>query len=170
MTYNDEKERLIESILKDPAGFLLNQFKEGGAFANTRRALQDVFDNPVIMFMRDSGGVRLEITVWDVMEESYASYVDRVKTVQLEDDSLAWQEYDVSRRPYTRLWGVEDYASEVALADAVHEWAERMACFNICDSVPTYAWFFPLGAKVSQASPNVTMHANNRPASKENQL
>lgn len=163
MTYNKAKRELVEAICKDPAGFLLNQFKQGGAFANTKRTLQDLFDNPVIMFMRDGGDVRLEITVWDVGEESYASYVDRAKTVQLEDGSLVWQEYDACHKPYTRRGWLEECATEVAIGDATCEWAEQMTCFNICPSIPTYAWFFPLGAKVSLYSPNVTMYANNRP-------
>ena len=163
MTYNKAKRELIDAICKDPAGFLLDQFKPGGAFAMSARPLHDVIDNPVIMYVRDNEGIRLELTVWDVGEESYASYVDRVKTVQLEDGSLVWQEYDVCHKPYTRRGWLEECATEVAIGDATCEWAEQMTCFNICPSIPTYAWFFPLGAKVSLYSPNVTMCASNRP-------
>ena len=163
MTYNDEKERLVESILKDSAGFLLNQFKEGGAFTDSGRSLHDIANSPVILQVCNNEHVRLSVRFWDVDIESFASYVDRARTMETETGKLVWGNYELARRPYTWQFQVEEFTGEVAIGNAIYEWADIQGQVNLCPSVPYYAWFFPLGAKAARERTGLTMYATNRP-------
>lgn len=163
MSYNDAKREIIDAIRKNPAGFLMAQFKPGGAFADSGRSLSDIANSPVIMQVSNNEHVRLSVLFWDVGIESFASYVDRARTMETETGDLVWGNYELARRPYTWQSYLEEFTSAVAIGDAVYEWADIQGQVNLCPSVPYYAWFFPLGPKVSRDSPGVTMRANNRP-------
>jgi hypothetical protein len=163
MTYSDAKRELIEAICKNPAGFLMDQFKPGGAFADSGRTLGDIINTPVIMQVSNNEHVRLSVLFWDVNIESYASYVDRARTMETETGKLVWGNYELARRPYTWQSHVEEFTHAVAIGDATYEWADIQGQVNLCPSVPYYAWFFPLGAKAAREHPGLTMYASNRP-------
>lgn len=157
----DTKQRFIDSIHDDPAGFFINQFKKDGAFANSPRSIYELNENPIIMQVKDTGDIRLEVTLWDVNCGSYISFVDRAHAA-VTGDGIEWQDCEIATRAYTWRFVEEDDIWPIMVGDATSVWEDVLTRLNICRNVRVYAWFFPLGPKAARKQPGLIMYANNQ--------
>lgn len=143
MTYNDEKERLVESILKDPAGFLLNQFKEGGAFADSER-------------------IFLTITVWESDEFGYS--MEAYLAYNRWEKPETWECTSTSPPVYTNVDDQPEFMPAYAMEDAEWAWRHYKANIPAPTSLPEHAWFFPGGLAEALDGTSWLDYASNVPS------
>lgn len=146
MTYNKAKRELIESICKDPAGFLKAQFGEGGAFETSIYTPIDLIAVPIIMCLKDDGDIHLTAIVPHAAEDSYSTTEYESVVVPSESgDALAWRDDSIMCYAYEDMRGHEDYIVPASLTDMFYEWHNLVDMIRDGYCNVTRAWFFPYG-------------------------
>ena len=163
MTYNTAKQELINSILKNPAKFLIAQFQKGGVFETAANSVYDLPEAPVIMHVKDDGDIRLAVTVWDTGIDSFYSTEYQAYTGLTESgNGLEWHD-DTTRSHKRNVRATGDDVDLIAAGNAIWEWEDIAYWANARDINAEYVWVFPLGTRGVGDNPHALMYANNRP-------
>lgn len=164
MTYNTAKQELINSILKDPAGFLIAQFDQNGAFEISIRSSPDLNGVPVIMRLKDDGDIHLTAIVADIADDSYSTTEYESRAVSIESrDALTWRNECLTCHAYEDMQGAEEHVASVSLADMVYNWADVVTEIQDNYLDVEYAWFFPYGPYGMYEATGMFMYASNQP-------
>lgn len=164
MSYTDKKQELIDTILKNPAGFLKAQFDEGGAFETSIYTPIDLIAVPIIMQLKDDGDIHLTATVPHAAEDSYSTTEYESTVVQSESgDALAWHEDCTTCYAYEDMRGAEEYVVPASLADMLYEWSNLVSVIRDDYRDVEHAWFFPYGLYGLGEDSGMFMYASNQP-------
>ena len=170
MSYADAKQELMNTIIKNPAEYVLNQFVEGSVFHGEAYGLEiyDLEDLPVIMRLENADDIYLTVTSWWLGDPYYKKIEYQAHT--REDGGwlpLPWVRSCVTHEE-CRLFRGEWWELEQAIVGvAASEWREITVDILRHNPSAVYAWFFPCGLKPAMRRDGMALHVNNRPNSKE---
>lgn len=164
MTYADAEQELVNTILKDPAAFLFNQFKKGGAFKLWKDETFLTTGGPIIMRLEHADYLYLTVTTWELDDGAIDKNVYLTHTMPIDGESrIPWTDgYSVWGEAYF-LDRTETYAAEIAVGKAMREWLNIALRVQSCKPNPEYAWFFPFGLGIAYWHPDTAVFATNRP-------
>ncbi len=156
--------KLVSKILEDPAGFLIAQFDQNGAFEISIRSSLDLIGVPVIMRLKDDGDIHLTAIVADIADDSYSTTEYQSLAVSTKSgDTLTWRNESLTCNAYEDMRGAEEHVASVSLADMVYEWADVVTEIQDNYLDVEYAWFFPYGPYGMYGATGLFMHASNQP-------
>lgn len=171
MSYEVSKQETIKEILENPAGFLMDQFKEGGVFHGEAYGFDasDLENLPVIvrLTVRDSSYL-LKVVSWWLGDTCYRKieYCSDAKAPEGGEPS-EWRRcyvyHDEIQLFHGEWWELE----QAAVGMATNEWREITVDNTRYTPDGRYAWFFPCGLKPAMRREGMALHVNNRPNSKE---
>lgn len=164
MTRADKKQELVNTILRDPAGFLIAQFDQNGAFEISIRSSLDLNGVPVIMRLKDDGDIHLTAIVADIADDSYSTTEYQSLAVSTKSgDTLTWRNECLTCNAYEDMRGAEEHVVSVSLADMAYTWADVVCAIQDNYLDVEYAWFFPYGPYGMYEATGLFMHASNQP-------
>ena len=158
MTYNEEAAAHIEAVMKDPAGFLVDQFNEGGALYYPAFEFFSLNHCPMIMRLESRLAPRLTVTAWD----PYYAYFDKIEYQAIlarssADSPLEWA-LDQAKQDGLRTLTLTDAGRNRAATDyATCRWK-----WIVTDPEPDKeclkaAWFFPVGPYAARNHPGLVL-------------
>lgn len=160
MTYETLKQEVIKEALKDPAGFIVDQFQEGKTLHDNRLNIYNLQDNPTIVRIQDCGDIYLNFMVWNVP-------VGHVEKIQVDGhsvqsgDTLTWERDWIKYYTPRKIEGDPRKICATALIDAAERWHWFVERWRLNYPVPTCAWFFPYGIRGAQYHPNTVLAIDN---------
>ena len=159
MTYETLKQEVIKEALKDPAGFIIDQFQERKTLHDSRLNIYNLQDNPTIVRMQDRGDIELDFMVWNVP----VGYVEKLQvgghSVE-SGETLTWERDWIKYYTPRKIEGDPRRICATALTDAVEGW-QWLADHWHLNYLPTFAWFFPYGIRGAQRRPNTVLAIDN---------
>ena len=164
MTYADKEQELVNTILKDPAAFLLKQFDKNGMFGDWEDTTLLVIDQPVIMWLEHADFLYLTVITW---EWDYGCIVKNIRvthTMPVKNEGvIPWLYSRHDHDEAYNLDGAERYTDEIAVGKAVSVWQDVALEVSCRKPNPEYAWFFPYGTSFAEGRTSMSLHASNRP-------
>lgn len=163
MSYTDKKQELIDTILKNPAGFLKAQFDEGGAFGAGEDDTFLVLDQPVIMRLEYADFLYLTVITWEWYYGSIVKNVRVAHTMPVNNEGvIPWVYSSRDHDEVYNLDGAEIYTDEIALGKAAHKWQDVALEVPCRMPNPEYAWFFPYGTSFAEGRTSMSVYVNNQ--------
>lgn len=167
MTYETLKQEVIKEALKDPAGFIVDQFQEGKTLHDSRLNIYNLQDNPTIVRMQDRVDIELDFVVWNVP----VGHVEKMQvgghsTPTEGEEGLTWERDWIKYFTPRKIEGDPRRICATALTDAVEGWKFAVDHWHL-NYLPTFAWFFPYGIRGGQRHPNTVLAIDNLPAEEE---
>ena len=166
MSYADDKQHLMEDIVKEPARFLMEQFDEGNIFYDKEWRLNayTLEDLPVIMRLENADDIYLTATTWWLGDTCYRRIEQQAHTHENEGWlplplTHSYSEYEAIQLFRGEWWELE----QAAVGVAANEWREITVDIKCRRPTAVYAWFFPCGLKPAMRRDGMSMHVNNRP-------
>lgn len=170
MSYADAKQELMNTIIKNPAEYVLNQFTEGSVFHGEAGGLEtyDLEDLPVTVRLENADNIYLTVTSWQLSCHHYRKLEYQARTG--EDGArlpLPWGRTYVLHKESPRFYGESWELEQAIVGVAASEWREITVDILRHNPSAVYAWFFPCGLKPAMRRDGMALHVNNRPNSKE---
>lgn len=159
MTYETLKQEVIKEALKDPAGFIIDQFQEGKTLHDSRLNIYNLQDNPAIVRMQDRANIELDFMVWNIPYGHVEKLQVGGHSVQ-SGETLTWERDWIKYFTPHKIEGDPRRVCATALTDAVEGWQFAVDHWHL-NYLPTFAWFFPYGIRGAQHYPNTVLAIDN---------